>query len=161
MLQELDDADRPAFEALLAELRHVGDLEKLSETNKALLKHLTSKYQAQQLDIDDQEQVAYPHIDLVTSSFGEFARQLLARHLNKQFSGEEDAVKYAFEQKFVPPELKDIDKVKEIFEQYKPDIVAANAWRDPLVDTESDPVLAVGLTWFMFIYQFKQRLSEA
>ena len=172
MIEKLSDEDKLIFNQLAGKLSEVnGDISKLSKDEIDFISEMEAKYadklsQFERLEIPGKENINRPSNskvggskELLESGFAFHVRQTLARDLKSQFPNEEDAVKFAFQNKWIPQDFKELDTVQRLFDDYKQDICEANQWREEVVDVESDKVMAVGLTWFMVIFQLNQRLN--
>jgi len=168
MVEQLSEEDKLVFQQLASQLKeNDGDVSKLSEDELSLIKVMESKYSDKLAQINQDEEPdsnieniqKTNSIDLLETGFASFARQLLARDLKVQFPNEEDAVRFAFQNKWLPQDFKEPDTVLKIFEDYKEDISEANQWRDEVVGIESDKSMAVGMTWFMILFQLNSRLN--
>lgn len=165
MVEQLSDEDKLVFNRLAVKLNDVnGDISKLEPSEIQVITQMESKYSEKLSTFEASDLKIIPESDtsenqnktLLETGFASFARQVLARDLKEQFPNEEDAVKFAFLNKWVPQEFKEPKSALKIFEDYKQDICDANEWREELVGVESDKAMAVGLTWFMVIYQLNQ-----
>lgn len=180
MVNELSGKDKLIFNQLAEKLDKVqGDISKLTKEEFEIVSTMEKKYSDKlgQYDMSELDETAldktalnesddteldnspseHHSYELLKSGFASFSRQLLARDLKSQFPNEEDAVKFAFQNKWLPQDFKDKNKVEKIFTDYKQDISEANQWREEVVGIESDKSMAVGMTWFMVIYQLNQR----
>jgi len=167
MIEQLSGEDKKSFSQLAERLKQVaGDISKLSKNERDLISDMEIKYADKlggidtsiepEIEIDtNQSEVD----DILTTGFAAHVRQILARDLKSQFPKEEDAVKFAFQNKWLPDDLKENDSALQLFEDYKQDICAANQWREDLVEVESDKCMAVGLTWFMVLFQLNEHLN--
>jgi hypothetical protein len=133
----------------------------LSESELSVISQMESKYgeKLKELDIEPEVEAEGGGLKLLETGFGAFARQLLARDLKAQFPNEQDAVRFAFQNKWIPNDFKESNSSQKIFEEFKDDICEANQWREEVVGIESDKSLAVGLTWFMVLFQLNQTLN--
>ena len=100
---------------------------------------------------------------LLKTEFALYVKDMLLRELGEQFSSLKASVSYAFEKKWIPQELQNPDVCETLFERFFSDIEQANQWRYELqgqkVDS-SNKSMAVGLTWFMYVFQLKQWLDK-
>jgi len=160
MIEQLSEEDKLLFSELAEKLNKVdGDISKLSKNEFELIAKMEAKYADKLGAFKEQSIEENKSKDLLESGFATHARQLLARDLNTQFPNEEDAVKFAFQNKWIPAEFREAKTAQVVFENYQQDISEANQWRDEVVGVESDKIMAVGLTWFMVIYQLNERLN--
>ena len=162
MIAQLSAEDKGVFEKLAIKLEEVdGDISKLTKDELAIISDMESKYaeRLSEISIEPTEAAAQEQ-PLLETSFGAYVRQLLARDLKEQFPQEEDAVRFAFQNKWVPQDLKEAKQAQKVFDDYQQDICEANQWREEVVGVESDKSLAVGLTWFMVVFQLNERLNS-
>lgn len=170
MIEQLSDEDKLVFSQLAEKLNQVdGDISKLSEEEIKIIAKMEGKYADKLSQFEGEESISREFAntqttienssELLESGFASHVRQILARDLKSQFPNEEDAVKFAFQNKWIPEEFKDPKKSLAIFENYQQDICEANQWREEVVGVESDKSMAIGLTWFMVIFQLNQRLN--
>jgi len=163
MIEQLSEEDKKLFNQLADKLKVIdGDTAKLSKDDFDLISKMEVKY-ADKLDpVGSNSKNKTNNIDsddILNSSFAAYVRQILARDLKNQFPNEEDAVRFAFQNKWLPDDFKENDSVLQLFENYEQDICEANQWREDIVGVESDKRMAVGLTWFMVIFQLNERLN--
>jgi len=170
MVEILSDEDKLIFSQLAEKLNTVnGDISKLSKSELEIISKMENKYADKLSEFvpdasldgkgDHLENSTSQSSDLLLSSFASHARQILARDLKSQFPNEEDAVRFAFQNKWLPDDFKENDSALQLFEDYKQDICEANQWREEVVGIESDKRMAVGLTWFMVIFQLNEKLN--
>ncbi len=163
MIKQLSDEDKVIFSQLAEKLNAVdGDISKLSKQECKLIAQMENKYGDKLSEFSTDLQVQEPSVDiadLLGSGFASHVRQILARDLKEQFPNEEDAVKFAFQNKWIPDDFRDAKITSQIFDDYKQDIGEANQWREDIVGIESDKNMAVGMTWFMVVYQLNERLN--
>lgn len=163
MISKLSDEDKKSFAQLASKLKEVdGDTSKLSEDELKLISEMEKKYAGQFDDIDLPQEIDAAQStseDILNTPFASYSRQILARDLKVQFPKEEDAVKFAFQNKWLPNEFKENASSEQLFEEYKQDICDANQWREEVVGVESDKRMAVGLTWFMVIFKLNEKLN--
>lgn len=161
MIAQLSDEDKVLFSRLAKKMEEVnGDVAKLSRQEHELIQKMESKYGDKLKSIQRTSQAEVETTDLLETGFAGYVRQLLARDLKERFPNEEDAVRFAFQNKWIAQELKDPKIAQKIFEDFTDDISEANQWRDEVVGVESDKGMAVGLTWFMVVFQLNQRLNS-
>jgi hypothetical protein len=174
MVEQLSGEDKLIFSRLAKKLNDVkGDISKLEPSELKIITQMESKYsdklsqfnEPALSNLNETEAVSNSktfndsNVDLLETGFAAHVRQVLARDLKSQFPNEEDAVKFAFQNKWIPQDFKETDKALQIFEDYKQDICDANLWREEVVGVESDKSLAIGMTWFMVIFQLNQKLN--
>ena len=162
MIAQLSDEDKVIFSQLAEKLNETdGDISQLSEEELSIISRMESKYsdKLSQIPIVDTSSNINEQGSLLATTFASFVRQLLARDLKEQFPNEEDAVKFAFQNKWIPQEIKNKSSAVKIFADYEKDICDANQWREEVVGIESDKSMAVGMTWFMVVYQLNEMLN--
>ncbi len=166
MLAELSDDDRHIFDQLSNRLKQSGgDISKLSADDLELIKLMESKY-GEAIEQTNKKFVAQNKVNekqtvnILDMPFAQQVRQILARELGAEFPLEEDAVAFVFENKWLPIECQDEKLAEDLYNRFEKDIVEANHWREELVDAASDKKMAVGLAWFMVIFQLHKRLTE-
>lgn len=179
--QLLSEDDLEAFEALSKKLKTIGgDFSLLSESDKALIAKMEQKYgdaiqeeaiadadtvleaTAEQSDKVKGGAVAPEALPLLKTEFAEYVKDMLLREL-PQFKELKQAVSYAFEEKWIPQELQNPDVCETLFERFFSDIETANQWRYELMGEKVDSnnkTMAIGLTWFMYIYQLKKWVEQ-
>lgn len=163
MIKQLSDEDKVIFSQLAEKLNAVdGDISKLSKQEFELISQMETKYADKLSFIGDDlpgETKSSDTTDILESGFASHVRQTLARDLKEQFPNEEDAVKFAFQNKWIPDDFRDPKISSQIFKDFKQDIGEANQWREDVVGIESDKSMAVGMTWFMVVYKLNERLN--
>jgi hypothetical protein len=162
MIEQLSDEDKLLFGQLANKLNQVdGDLSKLSAEEYQLIAKMEDKYsdKLQAFSPELAAQTPVQDVPLLDTGFASYCRQILARDLKERFPKEEDAVKFAFMNKWIPQDFQENAVAKKIFTDFERDICDANKWRDELVGVESDKRMAVGMTWYMVIYQLNERLN--
>ena len=163
MVEQLSDEDKLLFTQLAEKLNAVdGDISKLSKQEFELIAKMEIKYGDKLSEFGKDLSAGESSTgsnDILKSGFASHVRQMLARDLKEQFPNEEDAVKFAFQNKWIPDDFRDPELTSQIFEDYKQDIGEANHWREDIVGIESDKSMAVGMTWFMVVYQLNERLN--
>lgn len=179
MIKQLSGEDKKQFSQLASRLNEVdGDVSKLSEEEIKFISSMEDKYAnkfsklnlsesveqeeatiSENTDSVNADSVVLNSVDsdLLESGFAQFARQLLSRDLKEQFPKEDDAIKFAFQNKWLPQDFKDTESAEKIFLDFEKDICEANQWREEVVGVESDKRMAIGMTWFMVIYQLYHR----
>ncbi|MGX5173607.1 hypothetical protein ACUR5C_06235 [Aliikangiella sp. IMCC44653] len=163
MLKQLSEEDKAIFESLSDKLKAIdGDFSKLSTEDRKLIAEMESKYAEKIKAAHQQETEAATEVasNLLNLPFAQHVRQILARDLGDKFPLEEDAVAFVFENKWLPLDCQDPALVNELFTRFEQDISEANQWREDLLAVDADKKMAVGLAWFMVIFQFHKRLSE-
>ncbi|NVJ61215.1 MAG: hypothetical protein HWE27_12545 [Gammaproteobacteria bacterium] len=179
--QLLSEDDLAAFERLSEKLKTIGgDFSLLSESERALIAKMEQKYgdAIQEEAIADADTVlnatpaepqartggavAPESLPLLKTEFAEYVKDMLLREL-PQMKDLKQAVNYAFEQKWIPQELQNPDVCETLFERFFSDIELANQWRYELMGEKVDSnnkTMAIGLTWFMYIYQLKKWVEK-
>ena len=164
MLDQLSEEDKTIFSELAIKLNQLqGDVSKLSESDLKIISDMESKYadklsgfesvlKTSPVKLDESNTGDSREFNILDSAFAGYVRQLLARDLNSQFPKEEDAINFAFQNKWIAQELKEPKRSEEIFELYKNDIGNANQWRETTVGVDADKSMAVGMTWFMVVF---------
>jgi len=178
LMELLSEDDRAVFAKLATRLKSAnGDINQLSSSELKIIQQMEQKYADQfsqvnsNVDLSIQDVSAgketsqmkssnLESLDLLQTPFADKVRQLLARDLKDSFPKEADAAQFAFNNKWLPADLKEPAMVANLFEEFKQDISEANQWREELVGLDSDKTMAVGLTWFMVIFQLNQRLNS-
>jgi len=162
MIAQLTEEDKVVFSQLAEKLNKAkGDISQLSEEELSIISRMESKYsdKLSQIPIVDTSSNINAQYNLLSTAFASFVRQLLAKDLKEQFPNEEDAVRFAFQNKWIPEEIKNTDSANKIFTDYEKDICDANQWREEVVGIESDKSMAVGMTWFMVVFQLNEKLN--
>lgn len=171
MMAELSAQDKQVFKQLAERLKAVkGDIARLPLEDLQLIQAMEQKYAASvnraASAFRDSQPVQSPEqqaleVELLELPFAQQVRQILARSLGHQFPLEQDAVAFAFDNKWLPQDFNDPDLADSLYQRFEEDIKLINQWRADLVAVELDKKMALGLAWFMVIYQLQQRLSEA
>ncbi|TQV82766.1 hypothetical protein [Aliikangiella coralliicola] len=160
MIAQLSDEDKVIFNNLSERLNEInGDISQLSADELELIKQMEAKYGNKINQVHEQQSAADNPQDLIDTPFGNYVRQVLARDLANEFPQEAAAVAFAFENKWLPVDCQEENLIADIYDRYKDDIHIANQWRDEMLSVDSDRKMAVGLAWFMVIYQLHQRLQ--
>ncbi len=172
----LSEQDLFAFEQLNQKLMDAkGDLTALSDADLSLIEQMEQKYGDQIRDTAVEhadevikeshfkaQQIIKDEFPLLKTEFAEYVKDLLFRELSERFTSLEEMVAFAFNQKWIPQELKNPDVCETLYERFFSDINSANEWRSKMQggsENIDNKTLAVGLTWFMYIYQLKQSLN--
>lgn len=161
MIEKLSDEDKEIFSQLAKKLEKFdGDVSKFSDSERALIAKMESKYSDDLSTASTANTQSTINVGgILASGFAGFVRQQLAKYLREQYPNEEDAVRYAFNNKWLPNELRESSTASKIFLDFQEDICEANQWREEVVGIESDKSMAVGMTWFMVIYQLNLALN--
>ncbi|TQV71376.1 hypothetical protein FLL45_19665 [Aliikangiella marina] len=159
MLVLLSEEDRAAFEQLAQKMKQVnGDVSLLSVEDRQMIQLMEAKY-GEQINQTHNKANQFENFDILELPFAQHVRQLLARDLGEKYPTEEDAVRFAFENKWLPVDCQDQNLVAELYERFGEDIKEMNQWRNEMVETQSDPKMALGLAWFMIIFKLNERLN--
>ena len=159
MLSLLSEQDRVLFEKLAEKMQQInGDISLLSDEEKKLIQQMEQKY-GEQINQTHSKTAQSTELDFLEIPFAIHVRQILARDLSEKFPMEEDAVRFAFENKWLPVDCKDDNLVAELLERFAEDIREMNQWRNDMVETQSDPKMALGLAWFMVVFKLNERLN--
>jgi len=160
MMAQLSDEDRLIFEKLSDKLNKAeGDISKLTQDDLSLIKQMENKYSDKLSKFEMHTSSESKEIELIESGFGSYVRQVLAKELNRQYPNEEDAVNFAFTNKWIPQSFKEQEFAEKLFQDFEQDICEANQWREEVIGASADKQMAVGMAWFMVIYQLQQRLN--
>lgn len=173
VLEQMSDADREAFLLLLKKLRQVNnDLQQLSEQDRALMRDIGERNQSlfallNQRTASERSDPQYAHSDvspaILQSEFYLYMREILLREWCARGGSLEDAVLHAFQQKWLPEELKDDANCQKVFARYQRDIETANAFRKSVEDAEvvmQNKKMAVGLAWFTTLYKLNALIEQ-
>lgn len=163
MMSHLSDDDRTVFAGLAERLSKVnGDVEQLSDDDLQLISDMEQKY-GDQIRTSHESSLADNKVQedsILDTPFAQHVRQILARDLVNEIPMEEDAVKFVFDNKWLPIDCQDDDLVADLFQRFEDDIKLCNRWREDLVTVEEDKKMALGLAWFMVIYKLNERLNQ-
>lgn len=158
MIAQLSDEDKILFGQLAAKINeNNGDISKLSPSEFELIAKMETKYADKLSKFKPEISEETKDNNILETGFAQFSRQVLAKELKENFPNEEDAVTFAFNNKWIPEVFKDKENAEKIYTDYEQDICEANNWRHDVVGVDSDKVMAVGMTWFMVIYQLHQK----
>lgn len=166
MLAVMSDEDKSRFSQLSKKLMEQakGEMSKLPEADQQVIAQLKEKYAnevAKAHGEGTQKSVKLPSgVALLETPFSHHVRRVLARHLGSEFSQEEEAITYAFENRWLPAEMKEEAVIDELFAQFELDIAEANQWREDIVPIGADKKMAVGIAWFSVIYQLVERIKK-
>jgi len=162
MLAQLSDDDKQVFEDLLLRLKQVkGDISLLSPDDIKLVQSMEKKYGDPIEPVESNKTQSNPTIAILETPFAGQVRQIIARDLGAKFPMEEDAVAFVFENKWLPIECQDEKLSEDLYKKFERDINEANHWQKELTGGTEDNKMAVGLAWFMVIFQLNKRLSES
>jgi|GEM_PF-1871014 len=179
----LSQDDLIEFERLTTRMAEVkGDFTQLTDKELSLIAKMEQKYgdpiRDETLQTDpskiaeevtesgldtDSQQVVKDEFPLLNTEFAGYVKDMLLRELGQRFPDLKSAVNFAFENKWLPDELKNPDVCETLFERFFSDIERANQWRKELQGQEADlsnKPLSIGLTWFMYIFQLKQSVDR-
>jgi len=187
LIELLCDEDKIAFKDLLAKIKqYKGDFSLLTEQENIQLAELVAKYHIEEEQVNEVvessaqfeseafsaaeiDETNYSKVSPVaemdnpgTNEFAVYVLGIINDSLCHGGASREDAVRYAFHNKWLPDELKDRDKCEEVFYRYIDDIEIMNQNIDQHTKSSAsqDAILAVGLAWFATLYQCYQ-LVEA
>ncbi len=164
MMSQLSEEDKSVFSELAIKINQLqGDVSQLSASDLKIISDMEDKYSDKLSSFEDEiiknqsdnkeySEESTSTFNLLDSAFSIYVKQLLARDLNTQFPKEDDAIRFAFQNKWIAQDLKETKKAEEIFDLYKNDIGNANQWREATVGVDADKSMAVGMTWFMVIF---------
>ncbi|MEE4246060.1 MAG: hypothetical protein V2I33_11655 [Kangiellaceae bacterium] len=167
----LSEEDRATFEALNNKLAECGgDLTQLPAADIDIIEQMELKYGDQiktkalqhSSDVIDGKQPTKEVVNdfpLLKTEFADYVKDMLLRELSEEVTDLKSAVSYAFETKWLPNELKNPDVCETLYERFCSDIEQTNEWRmqfDPNAQKADSKQMAIGLTWFMYIFQLKQ-----
>lgn len=175
--QLLSEEDRVLFEQLNQRVKQLdGDFSALSDEERAFVAQMEQKYgdQIRAMAVEHADEVVNPGQDgvqpvvkdefpLLKTEFAQYVKDMLLRELQEEHKDLKSAVTYAYETKWLPQELRNPDVCETLFERFFSDIETANQWRYEFQGqkTESNnKTMAVGLTWFMYVYQLKQWVDK-
>lgn len=159
MLAQLSEEDKTVFNQLAERLAEAkGDVTQLSDEDRELISDMESEYGNKIRKSHEQSASAQPQ-DILDTPFAQHVRQILARDLVNQFPLEEDAVRFAFENRWLPVDCQQDDLAEDIYGRFEEDIKISNQWREEMVAVGHDKKMAVGLAWFMVIFQLNERLK--
>jgi len=167
---QLTDEENDQLAGLVAQHNSSIDMptEEPRELPEEITENMPSKesddYSAAELDETDYAKVTSVS-EMINPSTNEFAVYVLGIINDSLCHGgasREDAVRYAFHNKWLPDELKNRDKCEEVFYRYIDDIELLNINIDQQIQSNAskDAIVAVGLAWFTTLYQCYQ-LVEA
>lgn len=185
-LAGLPAAEQHDYQALISRLQQVGDPEKLSPQERAALADMATRFAAAggaaairppspaaaaatHLNRSTATPAASaPHIQPISAAFLQtefvaFVREVLNRDWCTRGGTLQDAVLHAFEQKWLPDELRDEATCGQLYRRYQRDIDQANGFRQGLAGNKElvgDKRMAVGLAWFTTIYKMHQLLAQ-
>ena len=161
MLALLSEEDKNLFEGLSDRLKKVnGDIKLLSEEDILLINKMEAEYgdSINKTHKEDSQDISQE--EFLNTPFAHYVRQTLARDLGNKFPQEEEAINFAFNQKWLPIDCQDESLSKDLYQKFSDDINEANQWRKDMLDINSDKKMAVGLAWFMVVFQLHQRFCS-
>jgi len=168
MLDQLSETDRLVFNRLAEKLKLAkGDIGLLSQEDIKTIRAMETKYaskisQAMSVETSVQppsiETDTSAEFELLATPFAQYVRQLLARDLGSDFPSEEDAVIYAFENKWLPIDCQDDELALKFYQRFEADILDANQWRSGYSEVKKDAKMSLGLAWFMVVFQLHERM---
>jgi hypothetical protein len=100
-------------------------------------------------------------IKVLDSAFGQLVISIVDEALCQGGASRADAIRYAFYNKFLPEKLKNRDYCETLYYRYDDEIQAALGKIEQQTKSKpsQDPLLAIGLAWFSFIYQAYQEIE--
>ncbi len=175
--QLLSDEDRVLFEQLNQRIKQLnGDFSSLTQQERDFVAQMEQKYgdqiramaveHVEEVVADEPEErqkVIKDEFPLLKTEFAEYVKDMLLRELQEEHRDLKSAVSYAYETKWLPQELRNPDVCETLFERFFSDIEKANQWRYEFQGQKTDTsnkTMAVGLTWFMYVYQLKQWVDK-
>jgi hypothetical protein len=183
--QLLSEEDRVRFEQLNQRINQLnGDFSALNEQERAFVAQMERKYgdkiramaleHAEEVVADNtnhvedeqsQHSVVKDEFPLLKTEFAEYVKDMLLRELKEEHRDLKAAVTFAYQSKWLPQELRNPDVCETLYERFFSDIERANQWRFELQGKQADEnssnkTMAVGLTWFMYVYQLKQWVDK-
>lgn len=161
MYLQLSADDQKKFQDILAKLKQLnGDISQLAEEERQLIAAMQTKYTPDGKAMQQQLSSAGDSVDFLTLPFAEQVKQILARDLSNQFPRQDEAIAFAFNHKWLPLECQNQDLIDEFYARFEEDIIEINQWRNDLLETKSDKRMAVGLAWFMVVFQLHKQLVD-
>ena len=180
LMAELSETERSTFENLLSRLEELdGNLQDLTEDERAQLAQLSSSHSVSQPDNDTEDfdtlsaAVTSEHQTANISSvsetdrptdteFGVYIIDSVNESLCQGGASTADAIRYAFHNRWMPEKLKNRDVCEDLYYRFYEDIEQANKQiqQHSPSNANNDTVVAVGLAWFTYLYQCYQ-LVEA
>ena len=164
--QVLSAEDLEIFESLSRRINEVGgNLQALSNHDKELIQAMERKYNdsIREQAINNVQDVVPEEFPMLKTEFATYVKDMLLRELGDEFGSMKAVVNHAFETKWMPSELRNPDVCETLYERFFADIEQANQWRAQIQNEQADlsnkPV-AVGLAWFMYIFQLKQWVEQ-
>lgn len=163
MLSELSDDDKKSFEDLTERLKIAsGDISLLSAEDLKLIGSMELKYGDKIRNVN-QKNLANDksqQVELLDTPFAAHVRQIIARDLGAKFPLEEEALAFVFKTKWKPVDCQEANLVEDLYQRFEADIKEANQWREELGDVVNDKAMALGLAWFMVVFQLNKRLND-
>lgn len=177
----LSDEDLKKFESLSQRMSQLGgDFSKLTESELELIAEMEKKYgdeihatavenveevvdTAEADDVVQDNAVVPDEFPLLKTEFAGYVKDMLLRELSDRFSDLKSSVNFAYENKWIPQELQNQDVCETLYERFCSDIERANEWRYQLQGQRTDTsnkTMAIGLTWFMYVFQLKQWVDK-
>ena len=170
MFNQLSEADRSLFNSLAEKLKQAkGNIDLLSQEDMETIKLMEKKYASKinQVAFSEslkQSSAIEPEVidefELLATPFAQHVRQLLARDLGNEFPTEEEAVIYAYENKWLPIDCQNEELALKFFQRFEQDILKANQWRSEFSEISKDAKMSLGLAWFMVIFQLHERMRS-
>lgn len=182
-LANLPVDEQQEYRDLIARLQQVGDPEKLTAAERqalatmadrfagrsrdpaAVLERKSARASAQPVAASDTTAPVMQPISaaFLQTEFVAFVREVLNRDWCARGGTLQDAVLHAFEQKWLPDELRDEAVCAQLYRRYQRDIDQANGFRQGLAGNKElvgDKRMALGLAWFTTIYKMNQLLLQ-
>lgn len=174
-LTTLPHNEQRHYRDLIARLQQAGDPEKLSEEERQELAEMANRFAgrseaaAKTARAPRREPAPVtPVIQPINSAFLQtefvaYVREVLNRDWCARGGTLQDAVLHAFEQKWLPDELRNEETCAQLYRRYQRDIDQANGFRQGLAGNQTlagDKRMAVGLAWFTTVYKMNQLLLQ-
>lgn len=171
VLEQMSEDDRKSFLVLLKKLNQIGnDLAQLSTADQQLMRDIGARNKDlfALLNTEAKEvQTSYAASEINPSFLKTEFYLFVREHLFKEWCARggtlEDAVLHAFQQKWLPEELKQTDVCERVYRQYQREIDQVNAFRKEIQGSDSisqDKLMAVGLAWFTTLYKLHQLIGQ-
>jgi hypothetical protein len=174
VIERMSEADRSAFLQLLQKLRALGnDPEKLDPADRALMRELGQRNRALLTLLDAppavraNEPANYSASEVspavLKTEFYLYLREQLQQEWCTHGGSLEDAVLHAFEQQWLPDELRDEARCRQLYAQYQRELEPLALLRKA-AETDaaltSDRRVALGLAWFATLYKVRALVRQ-
>lgn len=186
-LTTLPHDEQRHYRDLIARLQQAGDPEKLSSEERQELADMANRFAGRSAESGSNTtapsrgpaaatvtsrptipSASQPTIQPINSAFLQtefvaYVREVLNRDWCARGGTLQDAVLHAFEQKWLPDELRDEATCANLYRRYQRDIDQANGFRQGLAGNQTlagDKRMAVGLAWFTTVYKMNQLLLQ-